>query len=388
VTVQVMGNLTPSPATIPALNVGQSYTVNFSKTFDSEQLVLYAGGPCQGVITATPASGSFPATPSRTTANASLQIVGQSPGTCALVVQDQYGERVSFNVTVQQNAATWPQQLVLGALGNAVGLTSGAAPIALNKTTRLGVALGPVINALLGGGVARAYASAGQLCNALGVTNAFVWGDNPSNYIDRSLPASVSAALNVYVDSNGCLVDSYDNPLATVGMIAYNPAGTTATFETLNGYSTCNGNVATVGWQTSPTGVQAYYGARGNNAGTCNVGLAPSGDTATPAPDAGLIAVNVLTPSYFTVECTGFIDQEGDRGCGVACEGDSVGCQGAGQGIQFLCAGQTLATDSSGLFTITTGEGTSQPEYSIGPNQSEEVSTSSDGTAFIQSGSC
>ncbi|MGB6984556.1 MAG: type II secretion system protein, partial [Candidatus Aquilonibacter sp.] len=233
VTVQVMGDLTPSTMTIPALNVGQSYTIDFSKTFDSERLVLYAGGPCQGVITATPASGTFPGSPAHNPpATGSVIVTAQSQGTCNLVVQDQYGERITFGITVQQQTATWPQQLVLGALGNAVGLTSGAAPVALNKTTRIEAALGPVINALLGGGVARAYSSAGQLCNALGVTNSFAWGDNPSNYIDRSLPSWVSAALNVYVDSNGCLVDSNDNPLTTVGMIAYNPAGTAVAFKT------------------------------------------------------------------------------------------------------------------------------------------------------------
>ena len=93
VTVQIMGNLTPSTTTIPALNVGQSYTINFSKTFDSERLVLYPGGPCQGIITATPASGTFPGSPVHNPpASASVTIVGQTPGTCSLIVQDQYGE--------------------------------------------------------------------------------------------------------------------------------------------------------------------------------------------------------------------------------------------------------------------------------------------------------
>ena len=58
VTVQVMGDLTPSTTSL-TLTVGKGGgAVNFSKTFDSEQLLLSAGGHCLGIVTAQPQIGS------------------------------------------------------------------------------------------------------------------------------------------------------------------------------------------------------------------------------------------------------------------------------------------------------------------------------------------
>ncbi len=84
--------------------------------------------------------------------------------------------------------------------------------------------------------------------------------------------------------------------------------------------------------------------------------------------------------------CTGFIDQEGDRGCDVACQGTQGGCiDDGGHQIEFPCPPNGYG---GGPFELTTGEGTSGGGYSISPGQSEEITVSSDGTAFISASSC
>jgi hypothetical protein len=105
----------------------------------------------------------------------------------------------------------------------------------------------------------------------------------------------------------------------------------------------------------------------------------------TPTLDHGLanIVVQAVT-LYTTVTCTGFVDQEGDRGCNVSCEGTSGGCSSEGQSVTFPCNG----TNGVGPFDVTTGEGTDTGGLQINPGQSISVTTSSDGSAFISAGNC
>jgi len=340
VTVQVMGDLTPATNAL-TLTVGQAAgTIDFTKTFDSQQLLLSAGGPCLGIVTATTASGSFPSLPSTTPANASVTITPVGQGTCNLVVQDQYGEQVTIGVTVQASIASWPQQLVLGVGGAAVGTTSGTV---LSDAFDPATAFGPVINTLLGGAVARA--AGGVPCYALGVTTAYALGSNASQYVDNSLPVSVSAALGVYVDSNGCEVDANDNPIATssTGMIAYNPSGQSVTYQ----YSPlgCAG-IAETFWDTNNNAAEAFLGTQGQVQGQCTITLSDGGTTAG-LPDGGLVAVNVTNCTgsgyktidgtcYFLFAAVGYCELESvdnvvtayecSPPISTACETSSLGC--------------------------------------------------------------
>ena len=299
VTVQVMCDLTPSTSSPAAMTVGGAPdTITFTKTFDSQQLLLSAGGPCLGVVTVTIASGAFPSSPSTTPATGTVTITPVAQGTCNLIVQDQYGEQVTIGLTVQQSIASWPQQLVLGGGGGSVGTTSGTSPLAMSHNPF--VELGPVINALLDGAVARASASP-QPCYALGVTTSYTSGDNASDFVDTSLPETVSAALGIYVDADGCEVDANDNPIpsAHVGMVAYNPGGQQSGYNFQP--SGCANMVSWNGWNpASANGPQALLAAEGQGQGQCSVTLSDGG-TPSVAPDKGLVGVNVMCGPSSTV---------------------------------------------------------------------------------------
>ena len=167
VQVQVMGDLrgSPAPPNPLRLTVGQpATTINFGKTFDSEQLRLVPGGACSSVIVAQPASGLTPASPTTASAGASMIVTPLAQGACTMIVADQYGERVQVPINVApsptpwQNFGTWPASLVLGANGGAVGYTT-TGQLAYEAPQSILARVAPVINALLGGGVARAQAA-------------------------------------------------------------------------------------------------------------------------------------------------------------------------------------------------------------------------------------
>ncbi|HUA08694.1 MAG TPA: hypothetical protein VMA98_05415, partial [Candidatus Acidoferrales bacterium] len=205
VTVQVMGDLTASTTSL-SLQVGKGNgVVAFTKTFDSEQLLLSAGGACLGIVTAAPASGSYPSSPSTTPANANVTVTPVAQGACTMIVQDQYGERIPIGINVKaanQPFASWPATLVLGAGGSAVGATSGTLA---DADTSVVARIAPVFNALLGGGIARA--AAGAACYGLAMNSA-------KSGIDATLPPAISAALGIYVDTSGCIVNASDVPIA------------------------------------------------------------------------------------------------------------------------------------------------------------------------------
>lgn len=209
-------------------------------------------------------------------------------------------------------AASWPEVLTLGVSGASVGTTSGASPVAL--TNDPAVAFAPVLNALLGGGVARAAAAA-QPCFALAKTT--------SGSVDTSLPASISSAIGVYVDSNGCEVDANDDPLPaappnggglSATMVAYNTQGVSETYSIQSANSTCSssGIAATFPWYpANASGVGVSLEAQGSKAGSCSVVLTNGQTTQTPAPDAGLITVDVVVNIPCTLDAYGYCSVPG-----------------------------------------------------------------------------
>ncbi|HTU69088.1 MAG TPA: type II secretion system protein [Candidatus Baltobacteraceae bacterium] len=387
VTVQVMGDLTASTTSVPAMTVGGgAQTIGFTKTFDSQQLLLSAGGPCLGVVSATTASGSFPSSPSHTPANASVTITPVGAGSCTLIVQDQYGEQIAIGATVKkpdQPFATWPASLVVATGGGAVAMTSSGA-LAYEGGDYALARVAPAINALFGGGIARAQSSV-----YTGPCYAQAFASGTSGAVDTSLPSSVAGALGVSVTTDGCILNGaasapYGGASPTGAIVAYEPIGSgqTGNFSTTN-VGAC---VQLGSWNPpSASGEQASLSATGRTAGSCIVDLSDGVSTQTPKPDAGQVSLSVVNAlSFTTVTCTGFVDQEGDRGCSVSCEGTSGGCQSSGQSVIFPCNG----LNGVGLFDVTTGEGTDTTGLQINPGQSISVTTSSDGTAFVSASSC
>ncbi len=90
VQVQVMGDLrgSPAPPNPLQLTAGQpATTINFGKTFDSEQLKLFPGGPCLGIVSAAPSSGFIPSSPTTASAGASMTITPLAQGACTMIVR-------------------------------------------------------------------------------------------------------------------------------------------------------------------------------------------------------------------------------------------------------------------------------------------------------------
>jgi len=363
VQVQVMGDLTPSTTSAPQMTVGQGGdTIAFSKTFDSEKLLLWAGGPCLGIVTAATASGTYPSTPSHTTANASVTITPVSQGTCNLVVQDQYGEQVVLGVKVSAPMASWPEQIEMGASGSA-----------LSFAPRQPFDSGLTINMALFGGVVRAATTSG--CMAYALTSSGGAAPAPSQ----------ANTVGVYTDTNGCYLNRNGGvPTSTAAAVVWEPSGQSETFQATNGCSVVR--VATGAWNPpSANGVQVGLPlAAGSITGSCTIAIT-DGITTAPSLDHGLTNVVIQAATlYTTVTCTGFVDQEGDRGCNVSCEGTSGGCSSSGQSVVFPCNG----TNGVGPFDVTTGEGTDTGGLQINPGDSISVTTSSDGSAFVSASNC
>jgi prepilin-type N-terminal cleavage/methylation domain-containing protein len=252
VQVQVMGDLTPSTRSL-SLTVGKGNgSVNFTKTFDSELLLLSAGGPCRGVVNAATSSGSFPGLPSSTPATATVTVTPVTQGSCTMIVQDQYGEQVQIGINVAappQNFSTWPAMLVVGAGGAAVGITSAGA-----------VYTGPC------------YAQA--------------FGTSES--VDTTLPASIANALAISVTTDGCILNADGS--APYGGSTPTGSGQTGNFTPL---TTC-GAIAEGSWNPpSASGAEASLPAMGTSAGQCTVNFSDGHSTQTPALDAGQVAVAV-----------------------------------------------------------------------------------------------
>ena len=218
VTVQVMGDLTPSTTSL-TLTVGKGGgAVNFSKTFDTEQLLLSAGGHCLGIVTAQPQNGSTPnGPPSHAPATASVAVTPVAQGSCAMIVQDQYGEQVQIGINVvappRQNFSTWPASLVLGAGGTPVASSTNGIIQISDRKASFTVAIGPVLNALLAGGVARA-----QTMPYTGPCYAQAFLSGASGLIDASLPGNVAGALGVSVTTDGCILNADGSGPYVAGM--------------------------------------------------------------------------------------------------------------------------------------------------------------------------
>ncbi|MGB6061180.1 MAG: type II secretion system protein, partial [Candidatus Aquilonibacter sp.] len=247
VQVQVMGDLTPSTRSL-SLTVGKGNgSVNFAKTFDSEQLLLSAGGPCRGVVTATTSSGSFPGLPSSTPATAAVTVTPVAQGSCTMIVQDQYGEQVQIGINVAappQNFSTWPAALVVGAGGAAVGITST-------------------------GALTDGNALAGSVYTGPCYAQAF----GTSESVDTTLPSSIANALGVTVTTDGCILNAngsapYGGSTPAGVMIAYEPAGSGQT----GSFGTTGCSLLSTGvWTPSDNGADTSLPATGSSAGQCTV---------------------------------------------------------------------------------------------------------------------
>ena len=131
VSVQVMGDLTPSTTSV-SLQVGKgSQSVTFSKTFDSEKLSLSAGGPCATIVTVSLQAGTTPASPSATPATEALVLSPVAKGACTMIVQDQYGEKVAIgiNVKAERRLQRGPRRSLSARTGMRSATTSGTLAI-------------------------------------------------------------------------------------------------------------------------------------------------------------------------------------------------------------------------------------------------------------------
>ncbi len=269
VQVQVMGDLTPSTRSL-SLTVGKGNgSVNLTKTFDSEQLLLSAGGPCRGVVTATTSAGSFPGLPSSTPATAAVTVTPVAQGSCTMIVQDQYGEQVQIGINVAappQNFSTWPAALVVGVGGAAVGITST-------------------------GALTDGNALAGSVYTGPCYAQAF----GTSESVDTTLPSSIANALGVTVTTDGCILNAngsapYGGSTPAGVMIAYEPAGSGQT----GSFGTTGCSLLSTGvWTPSDNGADTSLPATGSSAGQCTVDFSDGHSTQTPALDAGEVNVAV-----------------------------------------------------------------------------------------------
>ncbi|HLI95970.1 MAG TPA: prepilin-type N-terminal cleavage/methylation domain-containing protein, partial [Candidatus Baltobacteraceae bacterium] len=206
---------------------------------------------------------------------------------------------------------TWPADLVLGASGAPVNLTSGALADASPKMW-----VAREINALFGGGTALAASP----CYAMAMDTS---GTAPDASIDGT-PAQT--ALGVHVDSNGCEVDSSDAPLTTPVVVAWEPSGTSETFAVQS--NTC-ANAQVGPWKPySGTGVNLELDAAGKAAASCTVTLSDGVSTQTPTADNGSIGVKVWSMSLVEVG-------SGDS-CEVISNGNGI--------VKMNCSGRGSAT--------------------------------------------
>jgi hypothetical protein len=255
-------------------------------------------------------------------------------------VQDQYGEQVQIAINVaaaRQPFSTWPASLVIGVNGAAVAQsTTGILQIA-DRERSFALALGPVINALLGGAIARAASYTGP-CYA----QAFQSGT--SGAPDTSLPPSVAQALNLNVASDGCVL-SYNGSSSASGIIAaYEPTGTgqTGNFQPTTPCQDINFGA----WSPNlgRDDAQALLPVVGSTPGACVVDVTDGTSTQTPAADAGGVGVTVTCAAgdqfvsvscYYLVAAVGFCETTNTFGViaytctppiPTACETGSDGC--------------------------------------------------------------
>jgi prepilin-type N-terminal cleavage/methylation domain-containing protein len=306
VTVQVMGDLAAQASPPPTMNVGQTFLLTLYKTFDTEQLLLYPGGPCSTTLSATYQAGTTQTQLSHSQTTASLNLQALAQGTCQLLVQDQYGEQLTFNVSVVNPIPpplSWPAYLQLGVNGGVQGTATGSVTAMRSGSDAFRIALGPIINALLGGGVARA--GTGGACFALAMSGA-------GGSYDTTLPQWVSAALNIGVDpASKCETYANGNPLATIatGVAVFNAKQATTSYEFNGG----NCPATSLRWISSNQNVQAaLLGAEGGGQqGTCTVTFTDG--AASPPPqtaDNGLAVVNVQPSCSVPTACMAILQYD------------------------------------------------------------------------------
>ncbi|HET9096507.1 MAG TPA: prepilin-type N-terminal cleavage/methylation domain-containing protein [Candidatus Baltobacteraceae bacterium] len=251
---------------------------------------------------------------------------------------------------------SWPANLVVGTSGWGFGTTTNGAPC-----------------------YAYAYGSGtypgGSADTTLGSTPAMSIGG-----------IAGGASAEIGVASDGCEIFSTDGvnwtPVGTPGsaipqavMISYEPSGTPETFSIQS--NTC-GNLNIGNWYpNSATGVQAALEATGAAAGTCSITFTDGQSTQTPAPDAGLVNVNVLTGcGAIGGSCTFTPNWPPAGGQCDPLTGGNAGYTGLNQAATMKPTGLgTLSANADGSYTFTrTASGTvtideSEQYQGIGPSR-------------------
>ncbi len=191
--VQVMGDLTPSPASLTFNSpLAASQNIAFGKTYDSENLSLKTTDNCAGIATYAQTASSTPPNPSATPALSVLTVTPRGAGQCDIRAGDQYGEPpVDVHVTVTNSVlSVWPPAIEFPVTGSQ-----------LANVKRSGLNVAMALNYLLGGAIAdaslppcavnqpRAFPSAAAMtADATPLANAIdPWG------------------LGIKTDANGCL---------------------------------------------------------------------------------------------------------------------------------------------------------------------------------------
>ena len=209
-----------------------------------------------------------------------------------MIVQDQYGEQVQIGINVvappRQNFSTWPASLVLGAGGTPVASSTNGIIQISDRKASFTVAIGPVLNALLAGGVARA-----QTMPYTGPCYAQAFLSGASGLIDASLPGNVAGALGVSVTTDGCILNA-DGSAPYGGSTASGCDGRVrATADKREAFTLAR----TAQMSRSAPGIRRARAARRrcfrrwNDAGHVRRRLYDGTSTQTSMPDAGQVAV-------------------------------------------------------------------------------------------------
>ncbi len=298
--IQVMGDLSPRVRSL-SMKVGDpAVALAFGKTFDTDVLALQFGGPCGGIVSATQTAHAQASSVSTQATTATATIAALAAGSCDLQIGDQYGEPVAIvhvNVKANQPFATWPAYLEVATPGAVLGTTTGVLADANGRSFVAKV--GPVLNALLGGATAQAAGYTGW-CYAHAFAADGVTPDTSLMTGAHALTQAQLNALNVSVTTDGCILDAAgDAPYQDAGgnhgaMVMWEPGASASNFAYQN--SGC-ANYIEANW--SPVNPAQHVVAdllpgEGRVAGSCNVSFSDSTSTQTPAPDAGLVAVNVI----------------------------------------------------------------------------------------------
>lgn len=273
VSVQVMGQLTATPATLTwtsAADRAQRSSM-FGKTYDATGLDLsVVSNTCAGVATFSWGGRSYPTIPGPTASQERLYLTpvagpdgANVGGSCAISVASQYpGEPpATVTINVPSEMRTWPIAVKYAVNGGQLAYASHAPHD-----------FGAILNRVLGGGTA--FASG---CTAIAYKDATFTNVDSNN--------TTFASLGLTTDANGC----YNGAL-----VAYEPSGQSATFSVTN--NICGLSLAIGAWAPSATGPAAALSANGGSTPTVGCAVMVSdGMNVSPTSGAGVVMARVVS---------------------------------------------------------------------------------------------